>query len=1321
MFIEKDFLITITDVNEKPTDILINQIQDLSEKTTGLKIADIKTVDSDINDVHTYTIDDERFEIVENSLKLKENKQIDYKYEKTITLNITSTDKGGLSVNKTVTFNVNNIKEAPTDIQLDNQSIYENITGGVIGKVSANNPDGEKVTYKINDNDYLMVDKNTGVLSLKPNSYFDYEKIQNLLIKITAYNQSLFSEKEFTISVIDVNEKPEDIILDNDTLLENQQGAIIGKITTIDKDSKETHQYQINDERFEIINNQLKLKDNQKIDFADEPKINLTITATDKGGLSLQKQFTLNVEDDPSYPNNPPSDIILTTNIVSENKKGAIIGELSAIDMDKNNTHTFDIDDNRFEIVNNQLKIKDDIFLDYEKNKSLNINITATDNGGLSIKKTFTIQVKDEIDITQYNSTTTKISNIAVTADSIKETEQGYKIYHSNTYGDYVDIKDFGADVTGKTDSINAINQALSFAHRHKVALYLNGNIYISSPITINENNKNVTGIFGDGQGKTTIYFDKQQKGRHNANSNDTISKEDTGILIDGQHGKFISNLSIQYHHKKETDFYRHDDTYFGKVNGILALDVNHTTIDNVEVSGANRAGIHFGSAKVFQVNPNTGKIYKHDYMKGVIKENDPDFIIGHNNKVINSYLHDNRVAGVLFSYQKNFKLDNNILAKNGHQDDGGTGYGAASMAGSYNLGVTYINNTTEGNFRKGLDVHDGNNVLIQNNTSDGDRLYGIAVYNRQFTMNHVKIKNNIINQNPDFRLPVDDTFNVDGQTYYGYSGIHLQTNTQANYKHFKSADTGIFEISGNKISGIDVYKNEHHTYGIEFRNHEPDMLYDLIIRNNEISGKETKYIIGIINNGVDYFNLDKDNNPTSGKGMGNITIANNTANFDIIRSRDGSETPVNIQEDQIVNNLRGFVNIHHNNFNINKISNSGTEMFQVIGNAKNINISDNKLNIAGIMDKSIANIINYSNTETNNVIINNNKLSVNESQTHYQRFIGNIGRISLDGGNNTINNQLFATQTIRHDIENNQYLSVTKDNDFVYLTGHIKGKVFTGSGHDDVIINGKFSGQLDLANSYHFTKKQMGDFLPSMIQDIGEKDSRQIKNTATIKGEVLGDKNDYAKIIGGDGRDILIFENKTTYLDVDTKNNQDVIAFQNDVSNSTIHLGNGGDTLFLSGLLNNSTIDFGEGIDVAVIQGKKGEDVSIINPSTNQSQILNTYLDTVLDFGQFKNVEHVRLEGMPFQKYDASNKSLYTVTPNNTLNITMSDLFNNNVQKVFISGDNGDIVDLGANGKKDLGGFHLNKNIQHDNYHVYSYDDNTNYLLYIEKDITVI
>ena len=56
-------------------------------------------------------------------------------------------------------------------------------------------------------------------------------------------------------------------------------------------------------------------------------------------------------------------------------------------------------------------------------------------------------------------------------------------------------------------------------------------------------------------------------------------------------------------------------------------------------------------------------------------------------------------------------------------------------MAGSYGFGITYSRNTTDHNYRKGLDIHDGNHITIENNTLNGDRLYGIGVYNRQFTM----------------------------------------------------------------------------------------------------------------------------------------------------------------------------------------------------------------------------------------------------------------------------------------------------------------------------------------------------------------------------------------------------------------------------------------------------------------------------------------------------------------------------------------------------------------------------------------------------------
>ena len=44
------------------------------------------------------------------------------------------------------------------------------------------------------------------------------------------------------------------------------------------------------------------------------------------------------------------------------------------------------------------------------------------------------------------------------------------------------------------------------------------------------------------------------------------------------------------------------------------------------------------------------------------------------------------------------------------------------------------------------------------------------------------------------------------------------------------------------------MYKNAQHTYGIEFRNHEPEMYYKLDISNNVIQGESSKYMIAVIN-----------------------------------------------------------------------------------------------------------------------------------------------------------------------------------------------------------------------------------------------------------------------------------------------------------------------------------------------------------------------------------------------------------------------------------------------------------------------------------------
>ncbi|MCZ8036898.1 MAG: DUF4114 domain-containing protein [Microcystis sp. LE17-20A] len=111
-----------------------------------------------------------------------------------------------------------------------------------------------------------------------------------------------------TISFIitPVNKASTDIELGDNSVTENAFGATIGNITITDPDTLaefRNNAVTVNDERFEIVNNggtfQLKLKNDQSLDYETEPKVTIALTATDGGNTSLtySKNFTLNVID----------------------------------------------------------------------------------------------------------------------------------------------------------------------------------------------------------------------------------------------------------------------------------------------------------------------------------------------------------------------------------------------------------------------------------------------------------------------------------------------------------------------------------------------------------------------------------------------------------------------------------------------------------------------------------------------------------------------------------------------------------------------------------------------------------------------------------------------------------------------------------------------------------------------------------------------------------------------------------------------------------------------------------------------------------------
>ncbi|MFC2503957.1 MAG: immunoglobulin-like domain-containing protein, partial [Cardiobacterium sp.] len=179
---------------------------------------------------------------------------------------------------------------------------------------------------------------------------------------------------------------------------------------------------------------------------------------------------------------------------------------------------------------------------------------------------------------------------------------------------------------------------------------------------------------------------------------------------------------------------------------------------------------------------------------------------------------------------------------------------------------------------------------------------------------------------------------------YRLYSGIQIQTNTQHGIQDLQSKGPGKYDISGNTVNGLDVYKDAMQTYGIEFRNHEPTMDYTLTIRNNTISGESSKYLIGVLNE-------TRHKDGSVGEGSGDITIEGNTMTLD--RSARWA-VPVYIEEKAHDGTLRGSVTYRNNHLTLKSASEGSIEAIQMVGNAQNYDIGHNTFALHGTIDKSV-------------------------------------------------------------------------------------------------------------------------------------------------------------------------------------------------------------------------------------------------------------------------------------------------------------------------------------------------------------------------------
>ena len=234
-FFEKQLTISVTNVNEAPSNITLVPTVIAEGQPPGATVGTLTATDQDVGQTHSFSLqgsgcggsfpDNSAFSV--NGSTLTSAVMFSYATKSSYTICIRATDGGSpaLSFDKQLTVTIRQ-NSAPTDLALSSMSVAENQPAGTtVGTFSTTDPDvGETFTYSLvggtgsTDNGSFTIVGN----ALKTSAAFDYEAKNSYSIRVRSTDSgSLFTEKALTISVTNVNEPPVNTVPGTQTVNED--------------------------------------------------------------------------------------------------------------------------------------------------------------------------------------------------------------------------------------------------------------------------------------------------------------------------------------------------------------------------------------------------------------------------------------------------------------------------------------------------------------------------------------------------------------------------------------------------------------------------------------------------------------------------------------------------------------------------------------------------------------------------------------------------------------------------------------------------------------------------------------------------------------------------------------------------------------------------------------------------------------------------------------------------------------------------------------------------------------------------------------------
>ncbi|WP_240867400.1 cadherin domain-containing protein, partial [Cylindrospermopsis raciborskii] len=226
--------------------------------------------------------------------------------------------------------------------------------------------------------------------------------VYNLQIQVTDGNNPV--TQDLIINVTNVNETPTDLTLSATTIAENQAiGTVVGNLSTTDPDAGNTFTYSLvtgadatDNSFFTIDGGQLKTA--AAFNFETKNSYSIRVRSTDQGGLSFEKQLTINVtnvNEAPSFAN--------TTATFSTPENSTNVGTIApATDPDAGDILNYtlsgaDATKFNFNTITRALSFKTPPNFEAPGSaagtNTYSLTITATDVRGLNATQTVTVNV----------------------------------------------------------------------------------------------------------------------------------------------------------------------------------------------------------------------------------------------------------------------------------------------------------------------------------------------------------------------------------------------------------------------------------------------------------------------------------------------------------------------------------------------------------------------------------------------------------------------------------------------------------------------------------------------------------------------------------------------------------------------------------------------------------------------------------------------------------------------------------------------------------------------------------------------------------------